>query len=158
VAGAVALLGAGGCDDETTAPTAPPSISLAVVPSPVGFSVLPPRTEPVMALCCPTLLSSWTLVAVSSEPADLVSVTITLWNRATGFVYVDRRSDRSQLGTRVPTHVGAGEAVTLAQALLETMPPNFSATEPLSLRLEVTFSAGEHAVSEAVEPPFQPGP
>jgi hypothetical protein len=150
LAGVLLILGA--CGGETTAPT--PSLSLAVVPSPIAFSV---RSRPTPD-CCSILSAQWTLVVNATASGDLVSVSINLQDPVTRYVYIDRRSDRNQLGTRVPTHVEAHVPVAIPQALLETMPPQFRPAEPLRLRVEVAFRGGGQTVTAAIEPPFVAAP
>ncbi len=154
VAGALALLGAGGCGKSTPGPS--PALSLSVTPNPVTFSVLPPNAAPRASIppCCPTLVAGWTLVVTPTAEGDLVSATITLHNRATGYLYVNRQFDATQLATQVPTHLQAGAKVSIIQALLETMPPQFSSSEPLLLRTEVTYVAHGQIVTATVEPAF----
>lgn len=150
----LALLASASCGKSPTGP--PPSLSLTVVPSPVTFSVLPPSLQPEAStpLCCPTLLARWTLVVAPTTTGDIVSATITVQNPVTRYVYVDRQFDAIRLAAQVPTHIEPGAAVAMPQALLETMPPQFSSSEPLRLRLEVAFRAGGQTVTAAVEPPF----
>ena len=154
VAGALALLAAASCGKSTPGPT--PALSLAVTPNPVTFSVLPPNAPPRASIppCCPTLVAGWTLVATPTTEGDLVSATVTLHNRATGYLYVNRQFDASQLATQVPTHVQAGAPVSITQALLETMPPQFSSAEPLLLRVDVAFHSDGRTVTSTVEPAF----
>lgn len=158
VAGALALLGAGACDKSATGPL--PELSLAVTPNPVFFSVLPPNSPPRESIppCCPTLLAGWTLRVTPTTDGDLESATITLHNRATGYLYINRTFDASQLATQVPTQLRAGAAVNIIQALLETMPPQFSSTEPLLLRVEVTFHGDGRTVTSSIEPLFYRAP
>jgi hypothetical protein len=150
LAGGLLLLGA--CGGEPAAPT--PSLSLAVVPSPVAFSVRPPPPPD----CCSTLAAEWTLLVDATASGDVQSVSITLQNPVTGYVYVDRRSDRNQLGAQVPTHVAVGTPVAIPQALLETMPVQFRPSEPLRLRVEVAFSGDGQTVTAAIEAPFVAAP
>ncbi len=158
VTGALALLGAASCGKSTPGPT--PALSLAVTPNPVTFSVLPPNSPPRASIppCCPTLVAGWTLVVTPTTEGDLESATITLHNRVTGYLYVNRLFDASQLATQVPTHVRAGAPVSIVQALLETMPAQFSSAEPLRLRMEVAFHADGRTVTSAVEPAFDQAP
>jgi len=150
---AAGLLILGACGGETTAPT--PTLSLTVVPSTVTFSVAQRPTPE----CCSILTAQWTLVGQATASGDLQSVSITLRNPVTGYVYVDRRSDRDQLGSQVPTHLDAGAPVAIPQGLLETMPPSeFWPREPLQLRLQVVFEGGGQTVTAAVEPPFVAAP
>jgi hypothetical protein len=153
-AGTLALLGAASCGKSTPGPT--PALSLAVTPNPVTFSVLPPNAPPRASIppCCPTLVAGWTLVVTPTTEGDLVSATVTLHNRATGFLYVNRQFDARQLATQVPTHVQAGAPVSIRQALLETMPSRFSAAEPLLLRVEVAFRSDGQTVTSTIEPAF----
>jgi len=152
-----ALLGCGACGKETTGPT--PSLTLAVVPSPVTFTVRPPTSEPnPVSPCCSILAARWTLVVNTTAAGDLESATMNLRNRVTGFVYVNRRLDADQLATQVSTHLEPGMNVAIAQAFLETMPAQLSSAEPLLLRLEVTLVAHGQAVTAAIEPPFSPAP
>jgi hypothetical protein len=150
LAGLLLVLGA--CGDGATGPT--PSLSLGVVPSPVTFLVLSRPTPE----CCTILVAQWSLTVNTTASGDLVSVSITLQDPVNRRVYVDRRSDRKQLGTQVPTHLEAGAQVAIPQALLETMPPQFSATEPLQLRVEVAFRGGGQTVSATIDPPFVAAP
>jgi hypothetical protein len=154
VAGALAVLVAGGCGKSTPGPS--PALSLSVTPNPVTFSVLPPNAAPRASIppCCPTLVAGWTLVVTPTAEGDLVSATITLHNRATGYLYVNRQFDAAQLATQVPTHLQAGARVSIIQALLETMPPQFSSSEPLLLRTEVAYVAHGQIVTATVEPVF----
>jgi len=145
---AAVLMIVSACGDETTPPT--PAVSLAVVPSTVTFSVV---TRPTPE-CCFILSAQWTLMVDATASGDLESVTITLRDPVTGYVYVDRRSERKQLGTQAPTHLEAGVPVAIPQALLETMPPEFQPAERLRLRVEVVFKGGGQTVTEAIEPPF----
>jgi hypothetical protein len=150
LAGVLLILGA--CGDQTTAST--PSLSLVVVPSPITFSVLSRPTPE----CCTILAAQWRLMVSASASGDLLSVSITLQNPVSGYVYVDRRSDRSQLGTQAPAHLEADTPLAIPQALLETMPPQFWPGEPLRLRVEVAFRSGGQTVTAAIEPPFVVAP
>ena len=158
VAGVLALLGAVCCDDDKPGP--PPELSLAVTPNPVFFSVLPPNSPPRESIppCCATLVAGWTLMVTPTTEGDLQSATVTLHNRATGYLYVNRTFDANQLATQVPTHVRAGAPVSIIQALLETMPPEFSSDEPLLLRVEVAFRGGGRTVTTTIEPVFHLAP
>jgi hypothetical protein len=150
LAGVVVILGA--CDDGPTAPT--PSLSLSAVPSLITFSV---DTRPTPE-CCSILQAQWTLMVNATASGDLESVSITLQDPVTRYVYVNRRSDRDQLGSQAPTHLESGAPLAIPQALLETMPSQFSPAEPLRLRLEVVFRGGGQTLTAAIEPPFVASP
>jgi len=142
----------GACGDGPTAPT--PSLSLSAVPSTITFSV---DTRPTPE-CCSILQAQWTLMVNATASGDLESVSITLQDPVTRYVYVNRRSDRDQLGSQAPTHLEGGAPLAIPQALLETMPSQFSPAEPLRLRLEVVFRGGGHTLTAAIEPPFVAAP
>jgi hypothetical protein len=147
---AAVLLASAGCRSGT--PGATPALSLAVMFSPVTFTVLPPRVPPGSSAhpCCATLAASWSLSVASTRSGDLDSATITIRDGATGALVVSQSLTAAHLAAQGHSHVEAGTPSLLSQSVLQPVPADFSAAS-LVLRIEVTLRAGSQQATGSVE-------
>lgn len=138
---AVLTLAVAGCSgkEPLAGPQEPSGLALSVrtSPSPITFSLLPPRVPPGEPLppCCQTLMAGWSIELRASAEGRLESISAVL--RSGSVEFGQASLDPPWQG---PIRLAPGGAVILAQRLLATMPASlpdaFYVRIHLGIRLE----------------------
>ena len=138
---AVLTLAVAGCSgkEPLAGPQEPSGLALSVQtsPSPIPFSLLPPRVPPGDPLppCCQTLMAGWSIELRASAEGRLESISAVL--RSGSVEFGQASLDPPWQG---PIRLAPGGAVVLGQRLLATMPASppdsFYVRIHLDLRME----------------------
>ncbi len=140
---AVLTLAVAGCSgkEPLAGPQEPSGLALSVQtsPSPIPFSLLPPRVPPGEPLppCCQTLMAGWSIELRANAESRLESISAVL--RSGSVEFGQASLDPPWQG---PIRLVPGGSLILAQRLLATMPASLPDSFYLRVHLDVSMENG----------------